>query len=63
LACAVGVIDLAGLYDLDGPELVDVAQADTVRGCDVSELVRVKYDAKQNSNEELKTLSLLVAKT
>jgi hypothetical protein len=64
LACAVGVVEhLEELPDLDAPELVNIAQADTVRGCRVAELVRVNGDAKQNRNKELKPHCLLVTKT
>jgi hypothetical protein len=45
------VLDLEELHDLDGPELVNVAQADAVRVCRVAELVRVNGDAKQNRDE------------
>jgi hypothetical protein len=40
-------LDLEELHDPDAPDLVNVAQADAVRGCDVAELVRVNGDAKQ----------------
>ena len=52
-------LDLEELPDLDAPELVNVAQADAVRGCRVAELVRVKYDAKQIRVFVTKTLGLL----
>ena len=43
----LGALDLEEQPDLDAPELVNLAQADAVRGCGVAELVRVNADAKQ----------------
>jgi hypothetical protein len=65
------VLDLSARNDPDAPEhfdglsvsLVNVAQANAVRGCRVAELLRVNLDAQKNSTSSTKTQSLLVTKT
>ena len=53
-------LDLEELRDLDAPELVNVAQADAVRGCRVAELVRVNHNAKQTRPKQQRLDASLV---